>query len=54
MIFVITIPGVLSVLLETQHHALVQIPRATTLTFELMSATTIVLVLALTLLFVTQ
>lgn len=49
-----TIAGVLPILLETQRQALVLIPMATSLAFGLMFATAIVLVLAPTLLFVTQ
>jgi len=51
---VTTIAGVLPILLETQRQALVLIPMATSLAFGLMFATAIVLVLAPTLLFVTQ
>lgn len=40
MISVITIPGVLPILLETHHQALVRIPIATTLAFDLMFNTT--------------
>lgn len=49
-----TIAGVLPILLETQRQALVLIPMATSLAFGLMFATAIVLILAPTLLFVTQ
>ncbi|MCP4301070.1 MAG: efflux RND transporter permease subunit, partial [Gammaproteobacteria bacterium] len=51
---VTTIAGVLPILLETQRQALVLIPMATSLAYGLMFATAIVLVLAPTLLFVTQ
>lgn len=49
-----TIAGVLPILLETQRQALVLIPMATSLAFGLMFATVIVLILAPTLLFLTQ
>ncbi len=51
---VTTMAGVLPILLETQRQALVLIPMATSLAFGLMFATAIVLILAPTLLFVTQ
>ena len=49
-----TIASVLPILLETQRQALVLIPMATRLAFGLMFATAIVLILVLTLLFLTE